>query len=74
MSNKKVYEDVCATCKSYSTTSIKKATHGFCMKLKRTTGRTDSCGFYRPNIKIKYAMECKPQQGNYQQPKSKFSN
>ena len=64
--------DVCATCKSFSSWST--FINGFCLKNKRSTKKTDTCGYYRPDIKVKYEMECKPNERGLRKPSSLLSD
>ena len=67
-------DDCCQFCKSFSSSSFRMK-KGFCMKLKKSKKRTDICGYFRPDIKVEYQMECcaTPKQINTTMP-SKFRN
>lgn len=47
---------------------------GFCLKLRKAMKRTDVCGYYRPDVKVEYQMECKPPERTSAPPKNYFSN
>lgn len=47
---------------------------GFCLKFKKAMKRTDVCGYYRPDVKVEYKMECKPPERISAPPKNYFSN
>ena len=65
-------EDTCATCKSFSTYE-KCAAKGYCLKHRKTMKRKDTCGYYRPDVKPEYVIECKPPEKSSAPPKSNFS-
>ncbi len=70
---KYIEEDSCETCKSFSKSGFKMK-KGFCMKLRKAMKRTDVCGYYRPDVKVEYQMECKPPERTSAPPKNYFSN
>lgn len=69
---KYIEEDSCETCKSFSKSGFMKK--GFCLKLRKAMKRTDVCGYYRPDVKVEYQMECKPPERTSAPSKNYFSN
>jgi len=73
--DEKYMDECCATCKSFSTaSSLYRSQKGFCLKLKQPRKRDSVCGYYRPDIKVEYQMECKPIEKTSAPPKNRFSN
>lgn len=68
----RIESEVCGTCKSFSSWSG--CANGFCLKKKRPTDSTGTCGQYRPDVKVRYAMECKPYERSSRPPASMLSD
>lgn len=70
----KYVDDCCQYCKSFSLPNFRMK-KGYCMKMRRFTKRNDLCGYFKPDIKVEYQIECRatPKQINTTMP-SKFRN
>lgn len=49
--------EVCGTCKSFSAWG--KYSRGYCLRKRKPISSTNTCGYYRPDIQVSYAIECK---------------
>jgi len=66
-------DDCCQYCKSFSSSNFRMK-KGYCMKLRKAVKRDGYCGYFKPDIKVEYQMECKPIEKTSVPPKNRFSN
>lgn len=62
--NTKTYEeDVCATCKHYSSEGYRLT--GICMKIRKCVKAKFICGYYTPEVRVRYVKEYKSWVNNW---------